>query len=763
MPPEEGRGHTLETAHVLFIDMVSYSRLAIDHQARLLNTLQEEVRSTSDFQRASANNQLLALPTGDGMALVFFADPEAPARCAIELSGALRNHPEIKVRMGIHTGPVYRVSDINANLNVAGGGINIAQRVMSCGDADHILVSKQAADVLGQLSRWAGALHELGAVRVKHGFALGLFNLYAMDFGNAARPRKVRVRRLQVSIRAAVILMAVLGVSIYLVVWPPPPKDVLLCEWGKGIGDASISADGSTVAFDSDARGQQEIYVLHTKGGKAVLRTLGEGDKLDPRIKPDGTTIIYALQAERAEVWTVPTAAGAAQRLISDATCADWSPKGERIAYAREHAGETASLRIYDLSTGTESPPVYVSKFQQITPVRWSPNNEWIFFGDDAGPRLVRPDGGPVTELPNELGDAENWAWSADGKYLFYSTLESGRRAIWKLKVPDGKPERVLGGAGEYFTPLTPAGEHALIYAHGRAKQKLLMQTLKKQALEEPEELASSSWISGPAISPDGASVLYVEEDASSEGKVSQNVQMVPVHGGGKIPVAGGGQHSLPVWSHDGKHIAYSRVVQQDGQKEYWHIFTRAAEQKSEPQQQTRGEFDAYPDDWSPDGSTLLFTMKVKGKTALMGLDMSSQVRKTLLVAEHLEGGKYSADGRWVLALAPLDNAQGRGLWVLDTANNARNRVISEAVVSAKWALGGRAIIYSVRRKAGGKVNLWRLPMKDGQPSGGPSFFFNYPATSGAEVEWDVTDDLSTLVYVQTYQFADLYKRTPLR
>jgi class 3 adenylate cyclase/tetratricopeptide (TPR) repeat protein len=185
----------MEIAHVLFTDIVGYSKLAMDAQQRNLRQLQKLVRSTAEFERAKANDQLISLPTGDGMALVFFGEPEAPARCAFELSKSLRANPEIQLRMGVNSGPVYRVADINANRNVAGGGINIAQRVMDCGDAGHILVSKAVAEVLGQLSAWRGYLHDLGDVEVKHGVLVHIYNLYAPDAGNPAVPDKLsRVR-----------------------------------------------------------------------------------------------------------------------------------------------------------------------------------------------------------------------------------------------------------------------------------------------------------------------------------------------------------------------------------------------------------------------------------------------------------------------------------------------------------------------------------------------------------------------------------------
>ena len=181
----------LEIAHVLFADIVGYSKLPMDQQEQQLMKLQQTVRQTAEFARAQADDQLISLPTGDGMALVFFGDAEAPVRCAVEIWRSLRNQLALQLRMGIHTGPVYRVADINANRNVAGGGINIAQRVMDCGDAGHILVSSAEADVLAQVSAWRDMLHDLGEVEVKHGLRLRIYNLYTEETGNPGMPQRV--------------------------------------------------------------------------------------------------------------------------------------------------------------------------------------------------------------------------------------------------------------------------------------------------------------------------------------------------------------------------------------------------------------------------------------------------------------------------------------------------------------------------------------------------------------------------------------------
>jgi class 3 adenylate cyclase/tetratricopeptide (TPR) repeat protein len=191
--------HPLKIAHVLFMDIVAYSQLPMDEQTRLIELLQTIVRSTSGFTQAQKRRQLLRLPTGDGMALVFFSDPEAPARCALEIGHLLREHPELRLRMGIHTGPVQRLEDINANRNVAGGGINLAQRVMDCGDAGHILVSSAVADMLSHMTSWKLMLHDLGAAEVKHGVRVHLYNLFTDEAGNRDLPQKLVAARKAVS------------------------------------------------------------------------------------------------------------------------------------------------------------------------------------------------------------------------------------------------------------------------------------------------------------------------------------------------------------------------------------------------------------------------------------------------------------------------------------------------------------------------------------------------------------------------------------
>src|SRR5436305_550937 len=191
MPEESKANQRLEIAHVLFIDIVGYSTRLTDQQQGLVDRLNQAVRSSDEFNRAAAAGRLKKIPTGDGMALIFHDSPEQPVECAVEISRVLKHQPDLAVRMGVHSGPVSEVTDVNGRLNAAGVGINVAQRLMDCGDAGHILLSKRVAEDLQQNGRWRPHLHDLGEVELKHGERVHVFNFYTGDAGNADPPRKL--------------------------------------------------------------------------------------------------------------------------------------------------------------------------------------------------------------------------------------------------------------------------------------------------------------------------------------------------------------------------------------------------------------------------------------------------------------------------------------------------------------------------------------------------------------------------------------------
>jgi TolB-like protein/Flp pilus assembly protein TadD len=207
----------LEIGHVLFMDVVGYSKLLINEQQEIQGQLAQIVRSTEHFRAAETDGKLIRLPVGDGMALVFFNSPEAPVHCALEIGEALKACPQLKLRMGIHSGPVSGVTDVNDRSNVAGAGINTAQRVMDCGDTGHILLSKRVADDLGQYAQWQPHLHDLGECEVKHGVRVSIVNLYTNDVGNPAVPEKLKAARVAaVKRKRAALRLTALGVTALL-------------------------------------------------------------------------------------------------------------------------------------------------------------------------------------------------------------------------------------------------------------------------------------------------------------------------------------------------------------------------------------------------------------------------------------------------------------------------------------------------------------------------------------------------------------------
>ena len=204
----------LEIAHVLFIDIVGYSKLSINDQHAAVEELNQIVRASEQSQRAEAASRLLKIPTGDGMALVFYMSPEAPAQCAVEISRALKEHPRLQLRMGIHSGPVSAVVDVNERASLAGTGINMAQRVMGCGDAGHILLSKHVAEDLEEYEQWRPLLHDLGSCEVKHGVRVSVVNLYADQVGNPKLPRKFEtVQKRRTRLRWAAMTAALLALA----------------------------------------------------------------------------------------------------------------------------------------------------------------------------------------------------------------------------------------------------------------------------------------------------------------------------------------------------------------------------------------------------------------------------------------------------------------------------------------------------------------------------------------------------------------------
>src|SRR6476659_9189990 len=222
MAAESSANAELKIGHILFIDIVGYSKLLSDKQRELFELLNELIRNTAQFRAADAAHKLVRLPTGDGMVLAFFTSVDAPVRCAQEIGGKLREYPQLPLRMGINSGPVDEVRDLDGRRNVTGAGINLAQRVMDCADAGHILIAKRVADDLAQYAEWQPCLHDLGEVEVKHGVRVALSNFFGDGFGNSKSPDKiirakqVRRRRLLLWLSAILLFLVCLGLGSWM-------------------------------------------------------------------------------------------------------------------------------------------------------------------------------------------------------------------------------------------------------------------------------------------------------------------------------------------------------------------------------------------------------------------------------------------------------------------------------------------------------------------------------------------------------------------
>jgi TolB-like protein/class 3 adenylate cyclase/tetratricopeptide (TPR) repeat protein len=277
-PAESTPGLHFEIAHLLLVDVVGYSKLLVEEQVELIQQLTEIVRATECFRNAVRKGKLIRVPTGDGMALAFFSSPEEPARCALEISRALQDRPQIKLRMGVHSGPVNRVIDVNEKTNIAGAGINVAQRVLDCGDAGHILLSAHIAEDLAEVGHWRAYLQDFGVCEVKHGLRLHVFNLYKDGLGNPQVPEKLRRRRPKQTsdvIRSVIttrprmaLVVAVLGSAVALLigsllVFHRAPLSGIMApaKWATSGGWAGIPEKSIAVLPFENLSGQKEnIY-----------------------------------------------------------------------------------------------------------------------------------------------------------------------------------------------------------------------------------------------------------------------------------------------------------------------------------------------------------------------------------------------------------------------------------------------------------------------------------------------------------------------
>ncbi len=321
MPPDSSPDVKFDIGHVLFIDIVGYSKLLINEQSEQIQKLKEIVRGTEQFKKAEAEAKLLRLPTGDGGALVFRNTPEAPVLCAIEISKGLKHHPELRVRMGIHSGPVNEISDLNEQANIAGAGINIAQRVMNCGDAGHILLSKHVAEDLEHYPRWQPYLHRLGEWELKHGLRVGVVNLCGDGVGNPQLPKKLnaqkqlRTRMHWGGIAAAILfLAAILGAFLFILRKPSaaPEKSIAVLPFenlsedkanayfAEGIQDEILTRLSKVADLKVISRTSTQHYKSAPENLPEIARQLGVAHILEGSVQKSGEAVRVNVQLIKA-------------------------------------------------------------------------------------------------------------------------------------------------------------------------------------------------------------------------------------------------------------------------------------------------------------------------------------------------------------------------------------------------------------------------------------------------------------------------------
>ncbi len=564
----------LELAHVLFLDIVGYSTLLINEQHSLLERLNQIVRATEQAKKAEASGRFIKIPTGDGMALVFYGSPEEPVKCALEIARADIAHPELQLRMGVHSGPVSGVVDVNERANVAGAGINIAQRVMDCGDAGHILLSKRIAEDLAQYGQWQPHLHELGGIEVKHGVRLQVVNLYTDELGNPVLPEKFKPPRrspwitpARMAWALAVILVATLAALYFTNFgkrWRPGSSVAILQTQQRLVStfsgshtQASFSPDGKRIAFLNQIDGSTQIWVRDLLGGESSQLTSGEERVGRPSWSPLGDEIIFTRYArDGPSIFSISAKGGAPRKVIEGGRNANWSWDGGRLVFERRYEVWTAKSDGSDQRRVEGIPPTDLLLADRMP--AFSPDGSLIaFFQGEQGPMgdywVIPAIGGEARRLTFDVIFGGAPVWMPDGKQLVFPSQRAGSLTLWRIARDGGEPEPVLRGAGEDSEPAIARDGSKLIYSNTRKDHALMLtdaNTGESRAIKEGRlEMLN------PSFSPDGRQVAFFSVTATGD----LHLFTMGVDGKNLAQVTEGEdeQNISPQWSADGQTIYF--------------------------------------------------------------------------------------------------------------------------------------------------------------------------------------------------------------
>ena len=712
MPQEPVSDLKFEIGHVLFIDIVGYSKLLIHEQSEQLQELKNIVRGTDQFRRAQAEGKLLSLPTGDGGALVFRNSPEEPVACALEISKALKNHPDLRVRMGIHSGPVNEIADLNEQANVAGAGINIAQRVMDCADAGHILLSRHVAEDLEHYSRWRPLLHELGECEVKHGAKISIINLYTEELGNPEPPQKFKganqtetrpdrratpITRTAVSVgykRAMAVALgaiAVLGALWYLVLRPgsairetaKPITNVNFTQLTDLPGPEyfpSLSPDGKSLIYVSRASGNWDIYLQRVGGRNPTNLTKGStADDTQPAFSPDGERIVFRSEREGGGIYLMGATGESARRLSDFGYNPVWSPDGERALVATESVIQPSTrptksqLWTIKVSDGDRR---LVTEGDALQP-SWSPHGDRIaYWGRPQGGQgdiwTISADGRNAVRVTSEPSMDWNPVWSPDGRYLYFCSDRTGNMNIWRVPIAEktgkllGTPEAVTSGAGASTEHISLAqdGRRIAYVAHEEIKnlRKVTFDPSTEKIAGEPVPITRGSLqCFFPDPSPDGDWLAYY-----SLGK-QEDIFIIHADGTDMRQLTDDVfKDREPRWSPDGKRIAFTS--DRSGGSEIW-----AINRDGSGLQQLTQMAGAHHPVWSPDGTQMVYSIHTPKNAAYIFRVGQAWTEQNLVAlatpsdtSQTFETWSWSPDGKRLAGLRHFADGSHAGIGVYD-------------------------------------------------------------------------------------------------
>jgi Tol biopolymer transport system component/class 3 adenylate cyclase len=758
----------LELVHVLFVDLVGYSKLPVDKQAEVVETLNRIIAATAHFKRAEKEHKLLLLPSGDGAAIVFWGNPADPVNCAFEIARAIKEMPAIKLRMGVNSGPVQRITDLNGKPIVAGAAINYAQRAMDCGGANHILLTKMAAEFLIESSFWSSRLHEIGDYEVKQKRVITLYNAYTEDLGNPETPTKGRrVGPKPGRLSAARIAVYVIGLlltcgfvySIGARLAEPVAATLVLSVAGikppgmSGLFYPRISSDHQWIAYASRASGKWDVYTQHFDQngliGSPLNLTAGrEEDCTQPEFSPDGKKIAFSSDtgpvfspdgklkhlgsdAESGGIFIIDRATLLITRLTGGYNPA-WSPDGKQIAYATEsiirpddRVSSKSQLWVYNLDNNQQT-KVYDG--DGVQPV-WSPSGKRLAFwyATTTGQRdiaTISTDGDPddrarVVPLTNDRYVDWSPSWSPDGYVYFSSNRADGTQFnIWRVRVDEssgqasGKPERINGQSG--------SAEHLSFSQDGKEVvfiQRTLNVSLYRASFDSVHFTAKPAV---PVLTYQSAS----RPDLSSDGEwlafntagAGQGEVFIARSDGTGIPENISKDDAIdqgPRWAPDGKHLAF--FSNRDGNWQLWAMDLHAKTLTRLTDGHGAGFRGFLYPVWSPIDDRIAYTRRGVDasdvETQIARYDVSGQLKSKALGRfgpfESFTAWSWSHNGAAIAGYLQRQDGKFTGIAIYDFADNTFER-LTHFGSDPVWLNDSRHVLFNYN---GGIYLIDRLAM----------------------------------------------------